>query len=245
MIEINLLPGSKKAKRGGGGGGLPKLNFGVLANIGGSLKDPFLAIALGGVVIGLLGTGYQFQALSSRDAALVEREQQAVQDSTRYAAVLKERQAAEAQRDLVNRQLAIIQAIDGERFIWPHVLDEISAALPPYTWLTNISQTSPVASIASRDSLTGPASRQGAAAAAMAEQAPMTIRVVGKTVDIQALTRYMRVLESSPFLDGVNLVRSELAQEDSRDVTVFTLDLRYARPDSAAIRTEPLAVAVR
>jgi Tfp pilus assembly protein PilN len=241
MIEINLLPGAKKAKRGGGG--LPKFDLGALAGLGGSFKDPFLIIAVVGVVIGGAATAYQYQALSSRDADLVEREQQAVQDSTRYAAVLKERQAAESQRDLVNRQLAIIRAIDGERFIWPHLLDEISAALPPYTWLTNISQTSPVASIASRDSLTGPA--RGAAAAALAEQAPMTIRVVGKTVDIQALTRYMRLLESSPFLEGVNLVRSELAQEDSRDVTVFTLDLRYAVPDSSAIRAEPLAVAVR
>jgi Tfp pilus assembly protein PilN len=244
MIEINLLPGSKKTPRGGGGG-RPRFTVGALADIGGTLTGPFLMIAVTGVVIGLLGTGYQHQALAARDAALVEREQQAVQDSTRYAVVLTERQAAEDQRDLVHRQLAIIAALDGERFIWPHLLDEISAALPPYTWLTTITQTSSVASIASRDSLAGAAGRRGAAAASLAGQMPMVVRVVGKTVDIQALTRYMRLLESSPFLDGVHLVRSELAQEDKRDVTVFTLDLRYARPDSSAIRTEAVAVVVR
>ncbi len=241
MIEINLLPGAKKARRGGGG---PSFNVGALfSGFGSSVKDPFLLVAVGGLVIGLAATGVLFTSLSSREATLVEREQQAMQDSTRYAAVLKERGNAQAQRDSVVRQLAIIRTIDGERFTWPHLLDEISEALPPYTWLTSIAQTSPVPSIASRDSLTGP--ERGAAAAAAEAASPLMLRLVGQTVDIQALTRYMRILEASPFLEGVNLVRSDIVLVESREVTEFTLDMQYQQPDSAAIRTVPLTVAVR
>ena len=241
MIEINLLPGAKKARRGGSG---PSFNVGALfSGVSSSVKDPFLLMAVGGLVIGLAATGVLFTSLRSREATLIEREQQAMQDSTRYAAVLKERGHAAAQRDSVVRQLAIIRTIDGERFTWPHLLDEISEALPPYTWLTSIAQTSPVPSIASRDSLTGP--EQGAAAAAAEAAAPLMLRLVGQTVDIQALTRYMRILEASPFLEGVNLVRSDIVLVESREVTEFTLDMQYQQPDSAAIRTVPLTVAVR
>ena len=70
-----------------------------------------------------------------------------MQDSTRYAAVIAQRSAAEASRDSVVRQIDVIKAIDGTRFVWPHILDEVSRALPPYTWLVSIAQTSAVPSI--------------------------------------------------------------------------------------------------
>ena len=58
-----------------------------------------------------------------------------MQDSTRYASVLRERETAEAKRDTVLRSLNIIRAIDDDRYIWPHVMDEVSSALTPYTWI--------------------------------------------------------------------------------------------------------------
>ena len=39
-------------------------------------------------------------------------------------------------------QIEIIQAIDNNRYVWPHVLDEVSRSLPSYTWLTSMQQTS-------------------------------------------------------------------------------------------------------
>ena len=65
-----------------------------------------------------------------------------MQDSTRYAAVLREKKKAETQRDSVMRQLNIIKTIDNDRFVWPHIMDEISRALPQYTWLVSVKQTS-------------------------------------------------------------------------------------------------------
>jgi Tfp pilus assembly protein PilN len=241
MIEINLLPGAKKAKKAGGGLSAP--NFGAaLSGLGASVKDPFLAFAVVALLIGVLGTAYQVVTLQTRGTGLTEREQVAIQDSTRYAAVLRERIAVTARRDSIQRQLVIIQAIDGDRFVWPHLLDEIAELLPPYTWLTTVAQTSAVPSIMARDAQQAP---PDTTAAAVPPPEPLAFRIVGQTVDIQALTRYMRMLEASPFIEGVALVRSDLTNVQNRQVTEFTLDLRYQKPDSAYIRTEPLTVAVR
>ena len=67
-----------------------------------------------------------------------------MQDSTRFGLMIKERRKVIAQRDEVLGQLSMIKSIDDNRFIWPHIMDEVSRALPPYTWLTSMAQTSAV-----------------------------------------------------------------------------------------------------
>ena len=79
-----------------------------------------------------------------KSSALTEHETKSTQDSTRYAAVIAQRRAAEEQRDSVIRQINVIRAIDGTRYVWPHILDEVSRALTPYTWLKSLEQTSAV-----------------------------------------------------------------------------------------------------
>jgi hypothetical protein len=74
---------------------------------------------------------------------------------------------------------------------------------------------------------------------------PMKFRIVGNTVDIQALTRFMKVLEASPFVQNVNLAKSNIATVDGKEVTEFQLDAEYQRPDATAIRTTPVALSVR
>src|SRR4029079_14716118 len=74
---------------------------------------------------------------------------------------------------------------------------------------------------------------------------PVFVRVRGHTVDIQALTRFMKDLESSPFLSNVQLDRSELALELGKEVTQFQLTVGYTRPDTSAVRRTPLALPVR
>ena len=62
-------------------------------------------------------------------------------DSTRLTSVLSARHKVIAERDSVQRQLQIIRTIDDNRYNWAHILDEISQALPQYTWLTVLEQT--------------------------------------------------------------------------------------------------------
>jgi hypothetical protein len=73
----------------------------------------------------------------------------------------------------------------------------------------------------------------------------MKFRLVGNTVDIQALTRFMKLLEASPFIQGVQLARSEMAMVDGKEVTEFTLEAQYERPDSSMLVTAPVSLSVR
>lgn len=230
MIEINLLPGARKKK---GSSKSASLNLGaVFGDLASRLKDPWLAIAIVGVVIGLSASGAMYVAQDREAATLEEQQRVAVQDSTRYAAVLAQRSAAESQRDSILRQIAVISVIDGDRFIWPHVMDEVARALPTYTWLRSVLQTSAAAPISPEAAAAGNAPRLG-------------LRIVAYTVDIQAVTIYMKNLEASPFLENVTLGVSEQAVTDGKEVTQFTLDMQYSKPDGSAIRTVPLSIAVR
>jgi len=236
MIEINLLPGAGKKPRGRAS----RLGLaGVTSKIVSRISDPWLLTAFAAVVLAIAGVSFMYLKQRDAEIALDEKIQRAEQDSIRYAAVIREKRKAEAKRDSVLRQVELIRSIDSRRFVWPHILDEVSRAMPPYTWLTAVSQTnSPV---------TAPA--PGAdAASAMADSmafAVISFRVVGNTVDIQALTRFMKLLESSPFIESVQLVKSGAILVDGKEVTEFQLDAAYQRPDPSAIRSVPVSLSVR
>lgn len=245
MIQINLLPGARKPVRSGATtGGIGAMLAGATSQI----KDGFLIFGLVGLVLGLGAVGFLWFRTNAREADLAERLRQAVQDSTRNAGVVRELRAATAQKDSIERQLGIIRTIDGDRYTWAHMLDEISEALPPYTWLVNIQQTSSVVPVPVLDSLSRMAVQRGEDLAALIAADPtykLRARVVGQTVDFQALTRYMRDLEASPFVEGVTLVGSRVQAAEGYQVTEFTLDLQAQVPDSTAVRRVPLSVTVR
>jgi Tfp pilus assembly protein PilN len=259
MIEINLLPGTgrKKVKRSGGGGGgggltLPKIDFGAMfANIRERVTEPWLigGVATTAVVLSVVAGMYVLQ--SRREAKVEEATQKAVQDSTRYAAVLKEREKAEAKRDTVLRSLNLIRAIDDDRFIWPHVMDEVSRALPPYTWLVSLTYSGPGQAQQAVSTLPPPPTSDGAGGhkrryvQTAIPRDTVRLHLIGNTVDIQALTRFMTQLESSPYFDQVQLAKSERANDNGKEVTQFQLDLLYNRPDASLVRRVPLAVSVR
>jgi len=246
MIEINLLPGSgKKSRRGGG----PKLDIGAMfAGVRDRIREPWLIGAVASSALALALCGWLFIAQGKREATLDEELQKAVQDSTRYASVLREREKAEARRDTVLRSLNLIRAIDDDRFVWPHVLDEVSRALPPYTWLVSLGFTGAGQGTSAISTVAAPAPADGKKRRRVETAVPrdsIRLRVVGNTVDIQALTRFMKQLESSPFLENVQLAKSERGQDNGKEVTQFQLDMMYSRPDPSLVRRVPLAVSVR
>ena len=249
MIEVNLNPGTgkKKAKKGGGGGS--KLSLGAsFAGLKARVRDPWMLGALGSAVVAALMVGGLYTTQEARAARLDEELQKAVQDSTRYASVLREREKAEAKRDTVLRSLNMIRAIDDDRYIWPHVMDEVSGALPPYTWLVSLGYsgvgqaTSPVRTVAEPAPASG---RRRKPANTQIVRDTVRIRLVGNTVDIQALTRFMKQLEVSPYLENVTLQSSARAMDNAKEVTQFQLDMLYTRPSQTDVRRVPLAVSVR
>jgi Tfp pilus assembly protein PilN len=241
MIRINLLPGSGKKSRSRSAG----VDIaGALAGITARVKDPYLVAATAFSIIAAVAVGGMFWVQRAAATKVEVALEKAQQDSIRFSAVIKEKHKAEAERDAVLRQVRLIESFDSRRFVWPHIKDEVSRALPAYTWLTSISQTN-------TDALTPSArrARPGAKGAAPSVDslvnAAAEFRIVGNTVDLQALTRFMRVLEASPFIENVQLVKSALILVDGKEVTEFTLDAAYQQPDSSVIRKTPVSLAVR
>jgi Tfp pilus assembly protein PilN len=243
MIEINLLPGSGKKNRSTG--------FSLTA-IGGQavsrVKDPFMIAAAVSIVVAVGAVGYLHLAQTKRADELTERERRAVQDSTRYVAVLRERNRALAQRDSVQRQLEIIKSIDNDRFVWAHVMDEVSRALPPYTWLKTIVQTAVIAPPAPAPAPPPPNAKDKGKPAPPPPPPPppaLKFQIAGNTVDIQALTRFMKLLESSPFVKNVTIAKAELVTLDGKEVQEFLLEAEYERPDASVIATVPVTLSSR
>jgi len=253
MIEINLLPGSgKKSRSRGTGVGLSETLSGIFTKV----KDPYLLSAVASVGVAFAVIALLWVTQSARERTLVEKEQKAVQDSTRYATVVAEKRKAEAQRDSVLRQVNIIRTIDDDRFVWSHIMDEVSRVVPPYTWLMAIAQTSKVVSPAAAPEPADPRARAPKDTTKKKGAAPVSVdtavvrpvlefRIVGQTVDIQAMTRFMRFLETSPFIQNVRLAKSTPLLVEGNQVTEFQLDAEYEIPDPAAIRRVPFTLSGR
>lgn len=252
MIQVNLLPGAKKQAAG------RTFSLGSVGALTDRIRDPWLIGAAASVIVAIAAVGVLFTTQQARAAEVDLQMDRAVRDSTRYAKVLDARHKLSAERDSVQRQLQIIRTIDDNRYNWAHLLDEVSRALPAYTWLTTIEQTSKVPVPPGADTTRGlPPVQQGAHAAAEAAKKAaaaadsidvhpeLTFRVVGQTVDIQALTMFMRQLENSPFVQNVSLLRSEIVVVDGKDVTQFELSAAYEVPAPGIVRTAPLVIPVR
>lgn len=211
MIEINLLPGSTKraARRGRRAPGMPKIKLRVPA------VDRMVAIVAAAWLLGLGGTGWMHFSTASRAADLKVELASAVRDSARYAAQRAQGDSLAAQQAIIAQKLEIIQQIDAGRYVWPHILDEVSRAVPAYVWLVNMTNAAPGTS------------------------APR-VRVEGMAGTTFALTQFMENLELSPFLQSVRLISSVQQTVDNRSVHNFLVEVGFREPPPDAIQTVPL-----
>jgi Tfp pilus assembly protein PilN len=244
MIQVNLLPGAASHSQRG------EFDMGaLLSSATAGIKDKYLLGAVGTATTVVLAVGLMFMSQGSRERTLTAREVKAMADSSQFKIVLEAKARAEATRDSLYQQVAIIKSIDDSRYLWPHLLEEISNALPQYTWLTNVQQTSaPPSSVASDSSAAKPGAaakkktdlkaRKARADSVLAAASRATrFRIVGHTVDIQALTLFMKTLEASPFIRNVQLTRSDMAVSDGKEVTEFQLEAESQVPPQFLIKT--------
>jgi Tfp pilus assembly protein PilN len=211
MIEINLLPGSTKRSARG----MPRLGGNPLARL--RLPDFNRAAAImGGLWIAALATvAWMHFSTASRSQELGIELEAALRDSTRYALLRASGDSLAAQEAVIAQKLELIQSIDAKRFVWPHILDELSTALPPYVWLLSVGGST-------------------------AEVDQPQIRMVGMAGTTFALTQYMEQLEASPFIKSVRLLSSEQQRIDNRTVHTFALIMSYEQPAADVIETMPL-----
>jgi len=251
MIQVNLLPGSASKSQ--------RRDFdlsGVMSGAVSSISDKYLVSTVAVVSATVLAVAFLFMAQSTSERTLIGREQRAAQDSARYHVVLTAKARAEASRDSLYQQVAIIKSIDDSRYLWPHLLEEISNSLPQYTWLTSVKQTSSPPSSAAQDTarratnsesdkekVSTAAQKKARADSVLAAASRATkFRIVGHTVDIQALTLFMKTLEASPFIQNVQLTRSDLVIVDNKEVTEFQLEAESQKPPPFLVKTVAMAV---
>jgi Tfp pilus assembly protein PilN len=226
MITVNLRPGQKRKAAGGGA----RRILDRVKGLGTKVKDPFLV----GSVAACLGVaaflGWAFITNNSKFNDLGPRLEQARDEQKRFDNLLRQKHRAELIRDSLLAQIATIRGVDGNRYVWPHVLDEVAKALPPYTWLTTMT------------TFAAPAVADAADSGAVR---PTMFRVEGRTMDLQAYTRFLRQLEASPWLSDVTPLEAKTIIEKERPVTQFIIQAAFQRADSAYIRTVPLSQSVR
>jgi Tfp pilus assembly protein PilN len=243
MITVNLRPGQKR-KRSGGNPLKGLFNsLSGLRELGAKVKDPLLMGAVGAWVVVIAALGLIYLNQVRQLYTLEPRLEQARSEHRRFKAFLADKRRQEKIRDSLFAQITTIRQVDGDRYIWPHLLDEITKALPAYTWLVDLGVTASVAP--------GTAARPAAAPADSAADSlppptpPVLFQINGRTIDIQAYTRFLRQLEASPWIIDVVPVSAQTVVEKERAITAFTIRATYNRADSAYIRTAPFSQTVR
>src|SRR3954463_8392968 len=136
MITVNLRPGKRRKSPGA------PFNFkGMLdglRDLGTKVKDPLLLGAVGGWVCVLGFLGFVYLNNVRQLYSLEPRLEQARSEHKRFKAFIADKRRQEKIRDSLLAQITVIRNVDGDRYIWPHLLDEITKALPAYTWLVDL-----------------------------------------------------------------------------------------------------------
>lgn len=225
MITINLRPNLKRKRAGS-----PLDGVGAqFKALGTKVKDPLLVASAAAWIGVALWLGWVWSNNTREMHSVQPRLEQARAEHKRFKTFIAQKHHQELIRDSLVSQIGVIRTVDGDRYIWPHVLDEVARALPPYTWLTEIAP-------------------QGAAAVADSSDTTtkaLEFRITGRTADIQAYTRFLRQLEASPWVENVTPVSAATVVEHDRPVTAFTIGATFRRADSAYIRTVALSQSVR
>jgi Tfp pilus assembly protein PilN len=225
MIRINLLPGQQKRKTG------PKFQFSAdfLKDWAKQVKDPLLLGVVGAWAAAVLVVGGLW-ALQAGQLALLNNEHTRVEaEARRYRTLIQQKRRAEALQDSLIAELRAIREIDGDRYVWPHVLEEVTKALPDYTWLTSIETVTPRLE-ETADSTVKP---------------PVTFTIEGRTNDLGAYTRFVSQLTSSPWIQSAEFGAVQSVVEDDRPLNSFTVTATFRVADSAFIRTVPVQQSVR
>lgn len=240
MIEINLLPSGATrrpaaARRPGGSAGssLPSLG-----------ADPRIAAVAGLGVLLLLGGGYWFWNSGQARDALLGQVEAAAADSVRLERAIALMKTLDTRRDTIDQKMDVIRQVDTRRYVWPHVMDEVSRATPPYLWLTRLAVVEDEAEGAAPAPApaAGDTAKTDSAAAPAAPPVPAgpVFNVEGHAGATESLTRFMKNLEASPMIRDVGLVTSQQEQVQGRTVLKFTLEARWEEPDPAFVETVPL-----
>jgi Tfp pilus assembly protein PilN len=225
-IEINLLGGPKKKRKAGAGIQMP--DFGELF---GQIKDPLLIGAVAAVIAAVAFVAIMFTAQQAQLASLEDEADRVRAESRRYSNLIAQKRHAERLRDSLVAELQAIREIDADRYTWPHLLEEVTKALPEYTWLVAVTgMTGQTQALLEGDTTVAP---------------PVQVEVQGRTSEIASYTTFLRRLAASPWLTNVVEGPATTVVEDDKAIRAFSVTATFRSADSAFIRTVPVTESVR
>jgi type IV pilus assembly protein PilN len=126
MIRINLLAVERKA-----------VKRAVLFPIGQKITAACSAI----LILAALLVGWRYWSLQQESAAIDKDIAVAQQETTRLHAVIQQVQQFEQQKAQLQQRVVLIEQLRKTQTGPVHMLDQISVALPPMLWLTELKQT--------------------------------------------------------------------------------------------------------
>jgi Tfp pilus assembly protein PilN len=216
VININLLPGStRRPKRRLPQFSLKRSSAPQVTNA--KPRDTWAIVAVVAWIAAPALVGWMFFSTSTQRSHITVAIEGARLDSTRYAEIRAANAILLARQDTIAQKLEIIQEIDASRYTWAHIVDEVSRAVPEYTWLVNIFYLSQTSALDSPQFM-----------------------IEGRTGNTFALTQFMQDLESSPFVRNVTLLQTDQIREGDKELYSFTLQAVFQDPPADVIRTVPI-----
>ena len=208
MIEVNLHPTGGKARRSR----RPTLATPAWLGSGrsrGDGRDPWTVAAMVAVGIAVLLIGGLWFPQRSARSDVDARLEEARTDSTRLADLRVLSDSLTARGREIQERLELVRGLDEGRFVWPHLLDELAAALPDYTWLTAVRVSTPLPDL--------------------------TVQVDGIAANPLAITRFVRNLQESEYVEQVRIMGSQQANVDNVSAHAFKIVVTYADQSDAQV----------
>lgn len=203
MIEVNLHPGGGKVRRSR----TPRLAVPAWLGSGsggGDGRDLWTLAALIAFGLALLTVGGLWFTQRSAGAEIDARFEEARADSTRLVDLRVLSDSLTARGREIRERLELVRGLDEGRFVWPHLLDELATALPEYTWLTAVRVSTPLPEL--------------------------TVQVDGLAANPLAITRFVRNLQESEYVEQVRIMGSQQSEVDNVVAHAFKIVVTYADP---------------
>ena len=212
MIKINLLPPEKRkklkkvtpAKKKAAVPSLPKFKF---------KYDPMVVFPVAALLIAVLLIGGSFFWLGHKEKTMKAQRHTLRVELNRLNRVINRIDNLKLQTKQVRDRMEVILDVDRNRFLWPRILDEVSSALPRYTWLESITEITPFPQL--------------------------TLRLEGNTTSNLLLSEMITKLENSSMLKDIRLISSAERVHGSYQTQYFVLEadctLNEAVPDTTAV----------
>lgn len=201
MIEVNLHPTGGKARSSR----RPRLATPAWLGSGRGGhdgRDPWTLAAMIAFGLAVLTIGGLWFTQRSARGELDARMENARADSTRLADLRVLSDSLTAREREIRERLELVKGLDEGRFVWPHLLDELSKALPEFTWLTAVRVSTPLPDL--------------------------TVQIDGLAANPLAITRFVRNLQESEYVEQVRIMGSQQTEVDNVSAHAFKVVVTYA-----------------